>query len=117
MTKLLQMHLHNEDGETALAAHFPQVKDVKQLAGDLTKLFETSDLVSAEMRERIQRYAGLAPASEESDRKRDLQEALSSIKSGCLDVRAGTSAAQSTAKATTSTQSKELHTAYLPASD
>jgi hypothetical protein len=63
MTKLLQMHLHNDSGETAFSAHFPQVKDVKQLAADLTKLLETSDLVPAEMRERVQRYAGLAPAS------------------------------------------------------
>lgn len=120
MTKLLQMHQQNENGEAALAHHFPQVKDVKQLAGDLTKLFETSELVPAEMRERIRRYAGLAPASKEqkeekeSNHKRDLQEALSAIKSGDLAVRAGTSEAQSTESATKSAQ---VHAVYLPASD
>ena len=96
------MHLHNENGEAALAPHFSHVKDIKQLAGDLTKLLETSELVSAEMRERIQRYAGLVPASkekteeQESNHKRDLQEAVSALKSGDVAVRASASEAQST---------------------
>lgn len=109
------MHLHGgkDDSET-LAAHFPHVSDVQQLAGDVVKMLETNDLISPEKRERIQRYLGLAAASEESDRQQHLDGLLSSIKADRLGDRSASSGAQRAETAPTGAQVRML---YLPASD
>ena len=53
IAKLLQIHLQDDKDEPTLAAHFPLVGDVQQLAADLVQMLQTNDLISPEKRERI----------------------------------------------------------------
>jgi len=79
---MLQLHVRGENSESALKAHFPQIANVGQLASDILELLQTSDLISSEKRERIERYSGLKSSSKGDDHAQGLPQLLDSIKSG-----------------------------------
>lgn len=114
IAKLLQIHLQDDEDEPTLAAHFPHVGDVQQLAADLVKMLETNDLISPKKRERIQSYLGVQPAVEGSDHSQDLTKIISSIKADRLGDQLGSNAVLSTDRAAAGALVQAL---YLPASD
>jgi hypothetical protein len=111
---MLQLHILGEKGQPVLKAHFPQIANAGQLASDVVELLETSDLISTEKRERINKHSELWSSSKESNHTRSPTQILDSIKSGGLLDRSSHKQDQNGDSAAAT---GEVHIIYLPASD
>lgn len=80
MSKILRSHHLGEAGIKEMKAHHPQIDDPASFAANLTKLVETTKLISDEQRKTISVYSGLSLEGNEQDSPNNSQ-VLEEIKS------------------------------------
>jgi hypothetical protein len=115
ISKLLQLHNLASRSEADFKAFFPQVPGAGLLASGLAQLFETSDCIPVEQRDRISRYAGLQSSAGMGSSGRPLSQVLASIKARAASLQAGHGG--SAGASPPESQGPKVQSIYLPASD